>query len=267
METNAGSEIILLISIGIGIMLLLAFAFILFFNFSQKKLQDEKLKTQQLQIEQQQKLLYSNLLTQEKERKRIAKDLHDEVGSKLNVLFLGLHRLKKVIPQNDNSEEVVGEIFGVINDTIDTTRRISHDLLPPTLENFGLKEAIIELCESYQKTESVEVLFKLMQQEERHTPKDVELNLFRILQELIKNSITHGKAQQITIHLWLSPNEIKIDYHDNGKGFNPNDPLHQNGLGMQNIESRLKMIGGTIQMDSELGKGVNAVVRYGDLGA
>jgi signal transduction histidine kinase len=163
---------------------------------------------------------------------------------------------------------VVNEIFSVINETIDTTRRISHDLLPPTLENFGLKEAIKELCESYQKTESIDLIFELKQQSDQPTDKSVELNLFRILQELIKNSITHGKAQQIRIKLWLpdqrhgtgSPNEIKIDYTDNGKGFEVNDPLHQNGLGMQNIESRLKMIGGNYKLQSQVGAGVKVLI-------
>jgi len=256
-NTIQANEIILIISIGIGFMLLLAFAFILFFNFSQKKLQDEKLKMQQLQIEQQQKLLYSNILTQEEERKRIAKDLHDEVGSKLNVLFLNLHRLKKLTPpQSMDSEEVVQELFGVINDTINTTRRISHDLLPPTLENFGLKEAIKELCESYQKTESVDLVYHLSELATRPVDKMVDLNLFRILQELIKNSITHGEAKQIIINLRLSSNDITIEYSDNGKGFDLNDPLHQNGLGMQNIESRLRMIKGKYDIESEIGKGV-----------
>lgn len=249
-------------TIGILIMLSLALAFIVFFNRSQRKILAEQMQMQQLKLEHQEALLYNNLKTQEEERKRIAKDLHDEVGSKLNVIHLNLHRLKKNAAANPVLEETVSDIFGVINDTIDTTRRISHDLLPPTLENFGLADAIKELCESYQRSAVLNIQFDHVQGQERPIEKMVEVNLFRIIQELISNSIKHGQATQISIRLLDNHKGLRLEYQDNGRGFDPANLAHKTGLGMQNIESRIQMIHAQQELHSQPGAGFSLIIKY-----
>ena len=249
-------------TIGILIMLSLALAFIVFFNRSQRKILAEQMRVQQLKLEHQEALLYNNIKTQEEERKRIAKDLHDDVGSKLNVIHLNLHRLKKNAAASPGLEETVSDIFGVINDTIDTTRRISHDLLPPTLENFGLADAIKELCEGYQRTSALNMQFDHMQSEDRPIEKMVELNLFRILQELISNSIKHGQATQVIIRLLASNKELRLEYQDNGQGFDPDHLNKKTGLGMQNIESRLQMCKAQHTIASQPGAGFSFNIKY-----
>ncbi|MEM7039734.1 MAG: sensor histidine kinase [Bacteroidota bacterium] len=243
-------------ALGIFIMLSLALAFVFFFNRSQRKILREQMLNQQLQLEHQEKLLHSTILTQEKERERIAKDLHDEIGSKLNVIHLNLHRLRKANSSAVPILETVEDMVGVVNDTIDTTRRISHDLLPPTLENFGLKEALIELCENLQKTNAIEVVFELCREEAPLKDQLVALNLYRVVQELVTNSIKYAEAQRVTIKLWLAKREVKLEYTDNGKGFDPNSKNNRKGLGLQNIESRMKMIGAKYNFNAAPGKGV-----------
>lgn len=151
-------EVYLIMAMGILTMLALSLALVLFFYKSQRRLLQEKMIAQQSELQYQEKLLYNNILTQEKERKRIAKDLHDDIGSKLNVIFLNMHRIERAAKESPPILDMVSDINQVINITIDTTRRISHDLLPPTLDNFGLIEAVKELCETYQKSDSVNVL-------------------------------------------------------------------------------------------------------------
>ena len=249
-------------TIGILIMLSLALAFIVFFNRSQRKILAEQMRIQQLKLEHQETLLYNNIKTQEEERRRIAKDLHDEVGSKLNVIHLNLHRLKKNAAASPLLEETVSDIFGDINETIDTTRRISHDLLPPTLENFGLADAIKELCDSYQRTSALNMQFDHMQSEDRTIEKMVEVNLFRILQELISNSIKHGQATQVIIRLLASNKELRLEYQDNGQGFDPDHLNKKTGLGMQNIESRLQMCKAQHTIASQPGAGFSFNIKY-----
>ncbi len=256
------NEVLLLMTVGIMVMVLLALAFVLFFLLSQRKLRTEQQKAQEQQLRHQEQLLFSTIETQEEERRRIAKDLHDEVGSKLNVIHLNLHRLQKLAPEVPALGEAVGDLFGVIHETIGTARRISHDLLPPTLENFGLKAAIVELCEQFRHTGAVELFFETMQNDERPTEKIVELNLFRVLQELVSNSLRHGQATRVDIRLWLTPSEIRMEYQGNGKGFDLKNKNFKPGLGMMNIESRMKMIGAAYTLDSEPGKGFRADVRY-----
>ena len=259
--------------IGILIMLALALAFVLFFNFSKKKILTEQMRSQKLAYQHQEELLHSTILTQEAERKRIARDLHDEIGSKLNVILLNTHRLKKFNKENEEIGGITSEVNDLINTTIATTRRISHDLLPPTLEEFGLVEAIKELRDNFQQTGSITIGFDLMEREEAVSKKSteeedklIELNLFRVLQELINNSIRHGQATEITIKLWQNASSVKLEYLDNGKGFEMTNFENKKGLGMRNIESRLHMIHATYQYDSSPGNGMKMVIEKGELG-
>lgn len=249
-------EIYLIMAMGILTMLALSLALVLFFYKSQRRLLQEKMNAQQSELEYQENLLYSTILTQEKERKRIAKDLHDDIGSKLNVIFLNMHRIERAAKGSPPILDMVSDINEVINTTIDTTRRISHDLLPPTLDNFGLIEAVKELIEQYQKSDSVNVLLQVKQNEGRLADKTTELNLFRILQELISNSIKHGQPKLISIDLWLGTKKLELEYRDNGKGFNQDKLNKKRGLGTQNMESRVKMIGGKMNIQSSEGKGI-----------
>ena len=248
-------EVIAIVSAGIGIMLLLALAFVLFFNFSQGKLRREQLKAQAAKLAHQEELLHSNILTQEEERARIAKDLHDEVGSKLNVLHLYLHQLRRKAPEAQSS---IQDMLSVINDTIHTTRRISHDLLPPTLASFGLQVAIEELCERLEQAHTLAITFTAEGERPAGIAPIVELNLFRILSELLSNTLKYAQASQIHIHLWQQPGQLVLHYRDDGRGFDPADPANQKGLGMQNIQSRLQMVAGQLDLQSAPGKGVQA---------
>lgn len=248
------NEIIVVITIGIIIMLLLAMAFVLFFSFSQKKFRAHQMKAQQRDLEHQQQLLFSSIEAQEKERQRIARELHDGVGSKLNVINLGLHRLRKATSEATNKD--VDEMVKVVGTTIDITRRISHDLLPPALENFGLATALEELCENFRQASGAAVIFELRNEEQHTIDNTVALNLFRVVQELLTNSFKHAAASQVEVELWLGRHELQLVYRDNGKGFSAAEKTGKKGLGMQNIESRMRMIGAAYQLESEPGKGI-----------
>jgi signal transduction histidine kinase len=246
--------------IGILIMLALALAFVLFFNYSQKKILKEQMKNQQLAFDHQETLLHSTILTQEKERKRIARELHDEIGSKLNIILLNTYRLKKFRKDNSELEEIASEVNSVIHKTIETTRRISHDLLPPTLEEFGFVEAVKELRDSFIKTGNISINLDLIEISMKISEHIVELNLFRVLQELINNSIKHGKATEIFIKLWLTSTRVRLEYRDNGSGFDMTNFANMKGLGTKNIESRLNMINSDYQYNSELGSGFSIAI-------
>ncbi len=261
MESNLHENtFVFLMVIGILIMLALALAFVVFFNYSQKKILTEQMRNQKLAYEHQEKLLHSTILTQEEERKRIARELHDDIGSKLNVILLNIHRLRKFSKENEEMGLIADEVNSVIHTTIDTTRRISHDLLPPTLEEFGLVEAIKELRDTFHHTGHVSIDFDLLENELQIDDKLIELNIFRVLQELINNSIRHGKAKEIKIKLWLSSDAIKLEYLDNGTGFDMNNFETKRGLGMKNMESRLNMIQADFTYDSAPGKGMKVLI-------
>ena len=241
--------------IGILLMLALALAFVLYVNFSQKKLMTEQMRNQEQAYEHQEALLHSTILTQEKERKRIARELHDEIGSKLNVILLGMHRLKGESKKSEPVTAIANEMNSLIRTTIQTTRRISHDLLPPTLEDFGLIETIKELQGNFRRAGSDLISLELTEEEGYIADKMVELNLFRVIQELVNNSIKHGAASAIKIDLSVKPNWISLAYVDNGKGLDLSQWNRKKGLGWKNIESRLHMIDATYGLQSAVGEG------------
>ena len=120
------NEFILFIVVSVAIMLVLAFGLIIFFSTSQKKIQTEKLNNQQIKIDFQKKLLESTVQTQEKERDRIARELHDDVGSKLNVIHINLHLLKKAIAKGNDIEQILDHIQSSLDESIQTSIDISH---------------------------------------------------------------------------------------------------------------------------------------------
>lgn len=253
-------DFLILMAIGIFIMLTLAFAFVLFFNYSRKKFLEEQIQRQNLALRHQEVLLHSNIMTQEAERKRIARDLHDEIGSKLNVIFLNIHRLKEVKNIEENLHSIIDEIESVINTTIDSTRLISHELLPPTLEEFGLEESIRELQYSYNNLGKVHIEFSTLNEDNASIKnKLIELNLFRVIQELIKNSIGHGSASNITIKMGVDESKIKLIYQDNGSGFDKQLLKAKKGLGMKNIESRMQMVYADYNYITSPGEGMTFV--------
>lgn len=231
----------------IGIILALLLAFILVPGFSQGKFRKEQLNAQQAKIAWQEQLLHNTILTQEEERKRIVKDLHDEVGSKLNVVHLYLHQLTQKVPE---AQAMISDMLGVVNETISTTRRISYDLLPPTLESFGLQVAVEEIAEWVEQSSQLEILVESAGQRLPDIDKLIELTLFRILSELINNTVKYADATKIHISLRQYPDKISIRYQDNGKGVDTCNQLNKKGIGFQNIESRLQMIRGTYQLQS-----------------
>ncbi len=251
MENSIQSgELTFIIGIGVLFMTAFALAFILFFNFSQRKLLAEKSKQQEI-------LLHNIISAQEQERKRIAQDLHDVIGTQLNVINLNLFRLQKKRNNSEIFESTFQQIHGLLNETITKTRQISHELLPSVLDKFGLVEAIVELCDNFEDT-SVNLDFT-HQRDDSIISKTTELNLFRILQELVNNAIRHGESTEITINLIIEHNWLNFTVQDNGKGFDV--VSKKGGLGLSNINSRLEMIHGQMDIESTINKGSNFFIK------
>jgi signal transduction histidine kinase len=236
-------------------LVLVIIAIVVFVVKSRKKIFDKELEKKDLEIKFQKDILLSTILTQEKERERIAQDLHDEISSKLNVVSLTLHSLKSGSKTTEERIKGIDDIIHLNNNAIENSRKIAHNLLPPVLEKFGLSAAIDELVLDFGKTKSISINytsnvdFSILQ-------ADAQLNIFRIVQELFNNSIKHGKASNIT--LTFSKNGTKNDcaYSDDGEGFSVAGLQQNKGLGMRNIESRVSFLNGHYEVKSEKNKGI-----------
>ena len=248
MQIMGEKEIFLLIAVGVGMMIAFALAFIFYYAYSQRKLLLQEVESKNI-------LLQRTIMAQEGERRRIAKDLHDEIGSKLNVLFLYFQHLRTLTKDPESYQSTQEDISNLLNTAIGSTRNIAHNLLPPTLEELGIRPAIIELATMYMKTGSIQLTTHFSPQELSIKNSVLELNVFRIIQELLHNSLQHGKANRVMIHFLLDTHQLIVTYEDDGVGFNTQSLGVHKGLGMRSIESRLHIIQGFWSFQSAPGKG------------
>lgn len=253
MDQPQSVQIYLIIAIGIVTMLVMAGAIIIFVVFYQKRMIQEQMKRQALEFEYQQKMLEAELQSQESERRRLAADLHDSIGGMLSTIRVGITTMAKKLAEPGQADQTKQ----MLDDTISSVRRISRDLMPSTLEKFGLLNALTELCERFQATSGIIIQFS---EEGTYMPldKNRELMIFRIVQELLNNAIKHAKATEINVQL-IATNNLTLMVEDNGIGFDveaiTNDKSSGKGLGLFNIENRARLLNGRIEWSKERKKG------------
>jgi len=209
----------------------------LIFILYQRRLIDQDINRQTMQIRYQQELLRATIESQEKERTRIANDLHDDVGMLLTTSRMYLNHLSP-----GHAEARLAQVSDKVNLLFDEMmrriRQISHDLRPVILENLGLIEAIDALRE---KLEEAGLLFYFSHDVPFRLTREAELILYRVLQELISNTLKHARAENIYLGMKVKGANFHLVYKDDGIGLaRPADASH--GLGLKSIESRLKLL-------------------------
>ncbi|MBZ4037764.1 sensor histidine kinase [Flavobacterium sp. 17A] len=236
-------------------LMILSVVLIVFFYFSRKKIIQKELEKKDLVLQYQKEQLHAIIFTQEEERKRIAQDLHDDISSKLNIVSLNSHLLTAPNLTEAETAEITENIINLTTKALDNSRKIAHNLLPPVFEKFGLNAGIEELCEEFETSKSVKTHYK---NEIDFDDKDIDkhLHVFRILQELMNNSLRHGKATELWISFTNKDGVNNCDYEDNGIGFDSSNAENQKGLGMKNIDSRISFLEGTIKINSEINNGI-----------
>ena len=254
-ESNSINFIYLIGTLG---MILLALSIFFFFVTYQKKMLKKQLELNETRAKQHEEILRNTITAQEKERKRIAQDLHDEVGAMLSVVKLNVGRIEKK-SEEEIAKKLAAETKTYLDDVITQVRRISRSLLPPSLEKLGLFFAIEELANWVNKADQLKIeCWKSGEQFRFDTKK--ELAVFRIVQELLNNAIKHSGASVIQINARFSPNNnLLISVTDNGKGFELKEKM-VTGLGLKNLESRSQIMGAKFKLKSIPGFGTTAII-------
>ena len=254
------NENIILLYVLISIFLMggFAIAVIWFFTIAQKKIIDTKIKQKEQEINFQKELLENTVNIQDEERERISKELHDDIGSKLNISLLNLQILKKKI-LNEDSLLQLQRLEDAINFSAKRTREISHEMMPPVLQNFGFKHGLEELQYEINASESIYLNIEGTELIGLSNPSKL-LHIYRIIQELISNTIKHAKADKITIDFILEGESINLKYADNGIGYNK-DSI-QMGSGTQNITTRCQLLSGRLETITTAGNGYVANIKF-----
>ncbi len=190
---------------------------------------------------------------QEKERKRVAEELHDRLGSTLSAAKLHVEAL---VPEKQAAEQHQ-RINQLLNTAIEDTRQISHNMLSGVLTKFGLVAALRDLRDLIESTKKLHVTFETIQFDER-LETEKEINLYRIAQELISNVLRHANATKLKIRIERKGESLQLTVSDDGKGWG--EGQENTGIGMKNIESRSTKIGGTWKLESQPGAGTTATV-------
>lgn len=225
----------------------------------QKEIKEKEKVTESLQhSEKKLRMLAADVqISEERERRRIAGDLHDSIGSALAISNLKLEMLSG---KSENTE-FIGDIELIhknIKQVIQETRSLTFQLSPPVLYEVGLEAAIASLAEKTELQHGIKTIFE-NDNEEKYLPEDTRVHLFRSVRELLLNVIKYAKASQIKISIRKINEQIVLDVSDNGVGFKVTDqsttPEIMDGFGLFSIRERLKLLGGNINIKSELGKG------------
>ncbi|MGF1555864.1 sensor histidine kinase [Paucihalobacter sp.] len=221
---------------------LLAVLISLWFLFKQRqKRKDQELLT--LKRESQVKTLESLIEGEEKERLRIARELHDGVNGDLSAIKF---KLNSLLEFNNNT---IQEVVNMIDQSCQQVRAISHNLVPPSLQEFSLLEAVELFCQNLDAIHPQKIDFQFIGDSFK-IPKNAEISLFRIVQELVNNSIKHAEATEINVQISCHEHLLNITVEDNGKGFDTSRNDHQ-GIGLKNIQSRVEYLNATLDVHSD----------------
>ncbi|QMW03702.1 sensor histidine kinase [Spirosoma foliorum] len=225
-----------------------------FLLFYQKRVSEQELIVKQMELNYQQEVVYRTLDAVEDERKRVARDLHDEVGAALSAMRLLVGQLVQTSPPTAEINDLTTRFKGVIDNTMDSVRRISNDLLPQGLNELGLTYALEGLCES--AMDLADVTIELTVDAEIDLPARTNLIVYRLVQELLNNAIKHAEANDIQLSLNRQNNQLTLLYTDDGKGFDYEQAYQKRSLGLKNIETRAQMLQGTVTFETQPGQGL-----------
>ena len=221
-----------------------------------KKIFKELQKAEEARLIMEKRVLNAVINTEESERKRFAKDLHDGLGPLLSSVKMSFSAVE-VKDNNSDQKAILSSAKQAINEAISSLKEISNNLSPHILDNFGLASAIRSFTNKIDQTGKIKIEFRSNIQEKRYTG-NTEVILYRAICELITNTLKHAKAKKILISLDEEDSKLKVLYQDDGRGFDYNQVLlnETGGMGLPNIRSRINSINGNFAVDSLPGEGV-----------
>ena len=211
-----------------------------------------------------QKMSEQVLAAQEDERKRIARELHDETAQALTTLLIRLRILERARTASDMRGQI-NELRDVTAQTLEAVRKLAVELRPATLDDLGLVAALEAYAESYSSRNSVRVAFRAEGFDDgaARLPSQVELVLYRVVQEALTNAAKHARAHQVRVDLSRTPDEVLASVEDDGAGFDVDEMMRsrERGLGLFGMQERLALVGGLLVIDSAPGSGTRIHAR------
>ena len=243
----------IIIGVSGALILLLAFGLLFYrhrLNSGKRELAERKVK----QLEQERQLVATLALLdgENAERTRLARDLHDGLGSMLSVVKLHLHSIKEFSSLTEADAERLAKARDMLDELVVELRRVAHNLMPTSLSHCGIKAALEDFCRSIPMAD-----FRFFG-EDTHLDSRLEILIYRCAYELVNNAMKHAEASRINVQLTVDENLVSLSVQDNGKGFGSDTVTY--GAGFTNIRNRISAYNGKISIYSSPGAGTEVTI-------
>ena len=207
-----------------------------------------------------QKVIIEKELAIEQERTRMAKELHDGLGSMLSGIKHSFTAMKNKLTLNKNEQDSFHTNIEKLNDSISEIRNISHSMASDSLLQYGLENSLRDYCRNISQPGELNISFNSLNTSDILLNNEVVFHIFRIVQELLQNIIKHSNAVNALVQLSYNNKVLYLNVEDDGKGFDLNYISKNKGMGLKNIESRIKILKGTIDFKSASNQGTSVMI-------
>jgi signal transduction histidine kinase len=202
-------------------------------------------RIEDIRLESESRVLQAVMETEERERRQLAKDLHDGLGPLLSNIKMSVSAIDKTAVSGFNND-IINNIHTLINESIISLKETSNNLSPHILESFGLASALNSFIEKINALGGIEISFSNNIENIRFETQ-TEINLYRVICELFNNTFKHANAEKVSLLIHFAENRLVAQYFDDGVGFDADNLQNKTGMGISNMQSRLKTINGNIE--------------------
>lgn len=228
---------------------------------AEKQLNEKDQEIEDLLVGQELQTMGAMLEGQETERKRIAQDLHDRLGSLLAVIKLNFQAVDQQIDElKEQNKEQYLQAHKLLDQAADEVHKVAHNMISGVLRKFGLIPALEDMKKAIIKTNLLDINLVDVGFEDKRLEPSIEIAVYRIIQELVSNVLKHAEATNLEIQLYWKKEGLNIILEDNGKGFDIDTISEKSGMGLKNIQSRVERLEGELMIDSKVGKGTTTII-------
>jgi len=239
-----------------GILVLTIISFLFYRAFKQKQeLQQRRIS--ELETEKQLAATEAVLKGEEQERSRLAKDLHDGLGGMLSGIKYSFNTMKRNLIMTPENHQAFERSMDMLDSSIKEMRRVAHNMMPETLVRFGLNTALRDYCTDINQSGALQISYQSIGLEKETFDQTTAITIYRIVQELITNTMKHAAAKTAIVQLTKTNGQLSVTIEDDGKGFDTNILKQSKGIGWTNIQHRIEFLKGTLDVNSESGKGTS----------
>lgn len=228
-------------------------------NYRQKQIIQQQ-RINDLETEKQLTATEAVLKGEEQERTRLAKDLHDGLGGMLSGIKYSLNTMKGNLVMTPNDAQAFERSIDMLDSSIKEMRRVAHNMMPEALVKFGLDAALKDFCNDINQSGVLKITYQSIKVQDMVIDQTMAITIYRIVQELINNTIKHAAAGHAIVQLSRTDDGLNITVEDDGKGFDTSLLKSVKGIGWSNIQNRIEFLKGRLDVNSQPGKGTSVLI-------